>query len=120
MSLPLPRTYAIDALNFDRVRYPDLPLPAWPADNAWGYNPVALDRFQAATGRVDRPLPNDPQWSQWRRDQVTNIVRQGYVEAAPMKPYLRITADTNTYGEGPQGDGGGLAPNPPDPQTPSG
>jgi len=81
MYLSVARNYAIDGLNFDRVRYPDLPLAAWPADNAWGYNPVALDRFQAATGRVDRPLPNDPQWSQWRRDQVTNIVRKVYVEA---------------------------------------
>ena len=106
MYLSVARNYAIDGLNFDRVRYPDLPLPAWPADNAWGYNPVALDRFQAATGRVDRPLPNDPQWSQWRRDQVTNIVRKVYVEAAAMKPYLRITADTITYGDGPQGYGG--------------
>jgi uncharacterized lipoprotein YddW (UPF0748 family) len=106
MYLSVARNYAIDGLNFDRVRYPDLPLPAWPADNAWGYNPVALDRFQAATGRVDRPLPNDPQWSQWRRDQVTNIVRKVYVEAHAIKPYLRITADTITYGDGPQGYGG--------------
>ncbi|HVD51955.1 MAG TPA: family 10 glycosylhydrolase, partial [Candidatus Udaeobacter sp.] len=106
MYLSVARNYAIDGLNFDRVRYPDLPLPAWPADNAWGYNPVALDRFQAATGRVDRPLPNDPQWSQWRRDQITNIVRKVYVETHAIKPYLRISADTITYGDGPQGYGG--------------
>src|SRR2546429_349986 len=106
MYLSVARNYAIDGLNFDRVRYPDLPLPAWPADNAWGYNPVALARFQAVTGRVDRPLPNDPQWSQWRRDQVTNIVRKVYVEAHAIKPYLRISADTITYGDGPQGYGG--------------
>jgi uncharacterized lipoprotein YddW (UPF0748 family) len=106
MYLSVARNYAIDGLNFDRVRYPDLPLPAWPADNAWGYNPVALDRFQAETGRVDRPLPNDPQWSQWRRDQITNIVRKVYVEAHAIKPYLRISADTITYGDGPQGYGG--------------
>ncbi len=109
MYLSVARNYAIDGLNFDRVRYPDLPLAAWPADNAWGYNPVALDRFQAATGRVDRPLPNDPQWSQWRRDQVTNIVRKVYVEAHAIKPYLRISADTITYGDGPQSYGGDWA-----------
>src|SRR5207253_2720845 len=94
MFLSVARNYDIDGLNFDRVRYPDLTLPSWPQDNAWGYNPVALDRFHAATRRTDRPLPNDPQWSQWRRDQVTNIVRKVYVEAAAMKPYLRMTADT--------------------------
>jgi len=106
MFLSVARNYDIDGLNFDRVRYPDLTLPSWPQDNAWGYNPVALDRFHAATRRTDRPLPNDPQWSQWRRDQVTNIVRKVYVEAAAMKPYLRMTADTITYGDGPQGYGG--------------
>jgi uncharacterized lipoprotein YddW (UPF0748 family) len=106
MYLSVARNYAIDGLNFDRVRYPDLPLPAWPGHNAWGYNPVALDRFLAATGRVDRPLPNDPQWSQWRRDQITNIVRKVYVESHAIKPYLRISADTITYGDGPQGYGG--------------
>ena len=33
-------------------------------------------------------------------------MRKVYVEAAAMKPYLRITADTITYGDGPQGYGG--------------
>jgi uncharacterized lipoprotein YddW (UPF0748 family) len=106
MYLSVAREYAIDGLNFDRVRYPDLTLPAWPLDNAWGYNPVALDRFHAATGRSDRPLPNDAQWSQWRRDQITNIVRKVYVEAHAINPYLRISADTITYGDGPQAYGG--------------
>jgi uncharacterized lipoprotein YddW (UPF0748 family) len=108
MYLSVARNYAIDGLNFDRVRYPD-PDPlytAWPGDNAWGYNPVALERFHAATGRTDRPLPTDPQWSQWRRDQITNIVRKVYVEAHALKPYLRISADTITYGDGPQGYSG--------------
>jgi uncharacterized lipoprotein YddW (UPF0748 family) len=108
MYLSVARKYAIDGLNFDRVRYPD-PDPlytAWPGDNAWGYNPVALERFHAATGRTDRPLPTDPQWSQWRRDQITGIVRKVYVEAHAIKPYLRISADTITYGDGPQGYGG--------------
>jgi uncharacterized lipoprotein YddW (UPF0748 family) len=95
------RNYDIDGLNFDRVRYPDLPLASWPRDNAWGYNPVALARFHAATGRTDKPLPDDPQWSQWRRDQITSIVRRVYVETFAIKPELRISADTITYEYGP-------------------
>ena len=106
MYLSVARNYDIDGLNFDRIRYPDLTLPSWPLDNAWGYNPVALARFQALTGRTDKPLPSDAQWSQWRRDQITNIVRKVYVEAYALKPHLRITADTITYGYGPQTQGG--------------
>jgi uncharacterized lipoprotein YddW (UPF0748 family) len=96
------RNYDIDGLNFDRVRYPDLPLATWPRDNAWGYNPVALERFWAATGRSDKPLPDDAQWSQWRRDQITSIVRRVYIETFAIKPELRISADTITYEYGPQ------------------
>ncbi len=96
------RNYDIDGLNFDRVRYPDLPLAAWPRDNAWGYNPVALARFQAATGRTDKPTPDDPQWSDWRRAQITNIVRRVYLETYALKRDVRISADTITYEYGPQ------------------
>ena len=106
MFLSVARNYDIDGLNFDRVRYPDLQVQPWPNDGAWGYNAVALGRFQAATGRGDLPLPNDPAWQQWRRDQVTNIVRKVYVEAHALKPRLRISADTITYGAGPQELGG--------------
>lgn len=99
------RNYDIDGLNFDRVRYPDIPDSRWSSDNAWGYNPVALARFHAATGRTDTPLPNDAQWSQWRRDQISGIVRKVYLETYAFKPQLRISADTITYGDGPQSYG---------------
>jgi uncharacterized lipoprotein YddW (UPF0748 family) len=95
--------YDVDGINFDRIRYPDGQLPAWPLDNGWGYNQVALDRFHAATGRSDRPVPNDPQWSQWRRDQITNIVRRVYLESHAIKPDIVVSADTITYGDGPGG-----------------
>ena len=106
MYLSVARNYDIDGLNFDRVRYPDLTISPWLQDNAWGYNPVSLARFHAATGRTDRPLPNDLQWSQWRRDQITGVVRKVYVEAMAIKPHLVISADTITYGYGPATQGG--------------
>jgi uncharacterized lipoprotein YddW (UPF0748 family) len=95
--------YDVDGINFDRIRYPDGQLAAWPADNSWGYNPVALERFHAATGRTDKPLPDDAEWSQWRRDQITNIVRRVYLESHALKPGIVISADTITYGDGPGG-----------------
>ena len=104
--------YDVDGINFDRIRYPDGQLAAWPNDNAWGYNPVALERFHAATGRSDRPLPNDPEWSQWRREQITNIVRRVYVESYAIKPHVRVSADTITYGDGPDQVGGWEASRP--------
>ena len=101
MYLSVIRNYDVDGVNFDRVRYPDGGFP-----QPWGYNAVSLARFQDATGRSDVPAPGDVQWAQWRRDQITNIVRKVYVEAYAIKPHVRISADTITYGYGPQSVGG--------------
>ncbi len=96
MFLSIVRNYDVDGINFDYIRYPDHN----PADNfpAWGYNPVAVARFQAVTGRGDVPGPTDSQWMQWRRDQVTNVVRRVYIETYAIKPHVRVSADTITYG----------------------
>jgi uncharacterized lipoprotein YddW (UPF0748 family) len=99
--------YNIDGLNFDRVRLPDQNLATFPGVSAWGYNPVAIERFQRATGRVDEPRPDDAQWLAWRRDQITNIVRRVYVETHAINPRIAISADTITYGYGPVSVPGG-------------
>jgi len=96
--------YAVDGINLDRIRYPDGNSQV--GQPTWGYNPVAVARFQQATGRTDRPVPSDPQWAQWRRDQITGIVRKVYIESYAIRPSVRVSADTITYGNGPQSQGG--------------
>ena len=103
MYLSVIRNYDVDGVNFDRVRYPDVGA-GFP--QSWGYNPVSVARFQEATGRTDVPVPGDLQWAQWRRDQVTNIVRRVYVEAYAIKPHVTISADTITHSNAPQSAGG--------------
>lgn len=99
MYLSIVTNYDIDGINFDYVRYPDYnPAPNVPA---WGYNPVAVARFQAVSGRRDVPEPTDPQWMDWRREQVTNLVRRVYLETARIRPHIRVSADTITYGSAP-------------------
>jgi len=97
--------YDIDGINFDRIRYPDFTLGT--LIPSWGYNPVAVARFQEAMGRTDVPAPTDPQWTQWRRGQITNIVRRVYLESTALKPNIRVSAATITYGYGPQSIVGG-------------
>ena len=91
--------YAIDGINLDRIRYPDGNLGT--NVPSWGYNPVAVARFQQATGRTDVPSNTDAQWVQWRRDQITQVVRKIYVESYAIRPSVRVSADTITYGSGP-------------------
>ena len=92
------RNYDVDGINLDRIRYPDGNPGGVPS---WGYNPTALDRFRAETGRVGTPANSDSQWTQWRRDQITAIMRRVYLDSTAIKPRIRVSADTITYGFGP-------------------
>jgi uncharacterized lipoprotein YddW (UPF0748 family) len=104
VALSIVRNYAVDGINLDRIRYPDGNLGT--NVPSWGYNPTALARFRADTGRSDVPANTDPQWTQWRRDQVTAIVRRVYLESTALRPRIRVSADVITYGNGPQTLGG--------------
>jgi uncharacterized lipoprotein YddW (UPF0748 family) len=88
----LATNYALDGVHLDRVRY------AW---QNWGYNPTSLARFHAQTGRDDLPAPNDAQWLQWRRDQVTALVRKIYLTVTAVKPRLRVSAALSVAGNPP-------------------
>ncbi|MBM4421395.1 MAG: hypothetical protein FJ034_07440, partial [Chloroflexi bacterium] len=98
------QNYDVDGINLDRIRYPDGNLGT--NVPSWGYNPVAVQRFREATGRTGTPSNTDPEWVQWRRDQVTAILRKIYIESFAIKPRVRVSADTITYGFGPQSLGG--------------
>ena len=99
-ALSIVRNYAVDGINLDRIRYPDNNLGT--NVPSWGYNDTAVAHFQAATGRTDLPTNSDAQWTQWRRDQITSIVRKIYVESFAIRPSVRVSADTIAYGYGPQ------------------
>ncbi|OCR00448.1 hypothetical protein BCD67_13145 [Oscillatoriales cyanobacterium USR001] len=87
--------YDVDGIQLDYVRYggPD-----------WGYNPTAVARFNQQMKRTGIPEPNDPVWMQWRRDQVTNLVRKIYVQSLAIKPHVKISAATIAWGNGPKKD----------------
>jgi uncharacterized lipoprotein YddW (UPF0748 family) len=94
------RAYDVDGINLDRIRYPDGNLGT--NVPSWGYNPTSVARFRQETGRTDTPGNTDPQWTQWRRDQITAIVRRVYLESTALRPHIRVSADLITYGNGPQ------------------
>ncbi|TDC22729.1 hypothetical protein E1265_14980 [Streptomyces sp. 8K308] len=98
------REYDVDGINLDYIRYPDGSAQTTHSD--WGYNAVSVARFQRATGRTDVPAPADEQWSDWRRDQVTNLVRRIYLGIWEVDPTARLSMDAITYGYGPQSVGG--------------
>lgn len=85
----LATNYDIDGLNLDYIRY---------REGGFGYNPIALKRFQKRFGRSDRPSPQDEQWNQWRREQVTNLVRRIFVETKKIRPALKLSVCAIPWG----------------------
>lgn len=100
--------YQIDGLHLDRIRYPEFSVGVQtPASGTnIGYNETSVARFNTRHGRTGTPAPNDPQWSQWRRDQVSNLVRRVYLNAIAVKPGLKVSAALIAFGGGPVTEAG--------------
>lgn len=99
----LVQNYDIDGLHLDRIRYPEIGISGQtPTTGAnVGYNTTSVERFQRHNNiTVGSPPPaaGDSQWSQWRRDQVTNIVRRVYLNALAIKPNLKVSAALIAFG----------------------
>jgi len=75
--------YDIDGIHLDYIRYPG---------EEWGYNSIALKRFSRLTGKSGRaPLPDDEIWSQFRRDQVTALVRRVYAVVKSIRTQVKVS-----------------------------
>jgi len=89
------RRYDIDGIHFDYIRY---------TGTTWGYNPVNVARFNARYGRTGTPSTTDADWKQWRRDQVSAMVRKIYTQTMEIKPRVKVSAALITWGNGPTTD----------------
>ncbi|WP_019010585.1 glycoside hydrolase family 10 protein [Deinococcus aquatilis] len=85
----LVKNYAVDGVQLDRIRYPD--------GGVWGYDPKVIARFNAETGASGLPAAADPAWLDWKRDQVTALVRRIALEVKGVRSNLWVTAATITY-----------------------
>lgn len=89
------RRYPVDGIHFDFVRY---------GGAHWGYAPESVARYNRLRKRTGRPRFDDADWQQWRRDQVTALVRKVYASAAALKPGLIVSAATIAWGDAPRDD----------------
>lgn len=90
------RWYPIDGLHLDYIRYPE--------DADYGYNPTAVARFGRLRNKTGTPSASDPDWAQFRRDQISALVRQIYLRAYEIRPAIRISGALITWGDGPATD----------------
>jgi len=89
--LEVARRYDVDGLHFDYIRYPD-------GDHCFCAG--CKERFQRATKATVAQWPKDvlgdatlrPQWLDWRRSNITAVVRAVAEQARALKPRLKISA----------------------------
>ena len=90
--------YAVDGLYLEHLHYPADTIPD--SARAWGFHPRAVERFQRLTGARQPPRAMDADWGQFRREQVTAILRRLVLEAGQVRPSLRISAGCVTGSAG--------------------
>jgi len=93
VALDIVRRYDVDGIHFDYIRY---------TGEEWGYNPVSVARFNRIHNRTGKPEPRDPLWKQWRRNQVSAIVRKVYTQVMAIKPQVKVSGALITWGDGPK------------------
>ncbi len=80
--------YDLDGINWDYVRYPG---------TAWGYNDITEQRYFDEYGYMPPTSSSDPNWGAWcdyRRQQVTDLVKKTYLEVMWRKPQIKMCVDT--------------------------
>jgi len=92
--------YPVDGIHFDYIRYPETE-ERLPKGSPVGYNPVSLARFSRFSGRQEKPDPGDEEWMNWRREQLTQLVRRIYIEAKAINPRIKVSASTIAWGRPP-------------------
>lgn len=94
----------LDGLHLDYIRYPDA-LPFSPGSRFgvgldFGYGAATRARFQAETGLtapLGDSLANAERWDDWRREQVTALVRLIGAAARVLAPELELSAAVWTW-----------------------
>ncbi len=90
--MDLVMNYDIDGIHYDYIRF---------TANDQGYNPTSVARYNARYGLTGLPSPGDEQWKQWRRDQVTALVRRTYAKIQAVKPWVKQSGSFVTWNPSP-------------------
>lgn len=94
----LVENYIVDGIHMDYVRYAENP------SGGWGYNAVSVERFNRLFQRAGSPAAGDAAWMEFRRQQVTGLVRKIYLRAIRVRPEVKVSAALIAFGAGPRSD----------------
>lgn len=80
--LDVANNYDVDGVHYDYIRF---------LGSSYGYNPTSVARYNNRYGLSGNPSSSSSQWKQWRRDQVTSLVRRIYAKMQVVKPSVKIS-----------------------------
>ena len=86
------QNYDVDGIHFDYFRY---------SGTNWGYNPTAIARFNALYGKSGQPATDDPDFCDFRRDQIRQMGRKVYVAIKKIRWDCKMSAATIQWGSCP-------------------
>lgn len=86
--------YDVDGIHFDYFRYPDAKGPG----SSWGYNDIAIERFNKLYGKSGKPDRNDPDFNEFRRTQIEQMARKTYAHVRAWRPKVKVSAATIVWG----------------------
>ena len=87
--LELVQNYNVDGIHFDYFRYPE---------REWGYNPISVERFNRLYDKTGTPDYTDPDWCDFRREQIKALGRKVYAKVKQLKWNIKISAATISWG----------------------
>ena len=86
--MDLVNNFDIDGVHYDYIRFT--------AGNQ-GYNPTSIARYNARFGLTGQPSSTNDQFDQWRRDQVSCLVRKVYAKVQASKPSVKVSGAFVTW-----------------------
>ena len=92
VAMDLVNNFDIDGVHYDYVRF---------TANDQGYNPASIARYNARYGLSGQPSASNEQFKQWRRDQVSAVVRQVYARIQKSKPWVKQSGAFVTWNPSP-------------------
>ena len=92
VAMDIVSNFDVDGLQFDYIRF---------AANNEGYNPTSIARYNQRFGLSGQPLPATEQFKQWRRDQVSAVVRKTYAKIQAVKPHVKLSVAGVTWNPSP-------------------
>lgn len=92
VAMDIVNNFDVDGIHFDYVRF---------TGGNQGYNPTSVNRYNARYAQSGKPDRLDERWRQWRRDQVTAVVRKTYAKVQASKPWVKVSGSMVTWNPSP-------------------